>query len=131
MAVDAGKGTNQRATTEMVNKWCLLPKIIHLLMAHKSSTSIVETAKSAEVAGLVLYTMRHHVHNQGFSNIQGHACMSMYGLHQTQCLAASHSQVILAALYLAEMVNATLTTIQDDDQSLSNPSRGALLVLRR
>ena len=134
MAVDAGKGTNQRATAEMVNKWCLLPKIIHLLMAHKSSTSIVETAKSAEVAGLVLYTMRHHVHNQGFSNIQGHACMPMYGHHQTQCLATVASgpgQVILAALYLVEMVNATLTTIQDNDQSLSNESHEDLLVLRR
>ena len=67
MAVDAGKGANQCATAEMVNKWCLLPKIIHLLMAYKSSTSTVETAKSAEVAGLVLYTMRHRVHNHGSS----------------------------------------------------------------
>ena len=131
MAVDAGKGTNQRATAEMVNKWCLLPKIIHFLMAHKCSTSIVKTAKSAEVAGLVLYAMRHHVHNQGFSNIQGHACMPMYGLHQTQCLATGHGQVILAALYLVEMVNATLTTIQDNNQSLSDQPQGALLVLRR
>ena len=131
MAVDAGKGANQCATAEMVNKWCLLPKIIHLLMAYKSSTSTVETAKSAEVAGLVLYTMRHHVHNQGFSNIQGHACMPMYGHQQTQCLATGLGQVILAALYLVEMVNATLTTIQDNDQSLSNESHGDLLVLRR
>jgi len=134
MAVDAGKGSNQRATTEMVNKWCLLPKIIHLLMAHKSSTSIVETAKSAEVAGLVLYAMRHHVHNQGFSNIQGHACMPMYGQSHVQCLATVASgpgQVILAALYLVEMVNASLTTIQDNEESLSNKSHGDLLVLRR
>ena len=134
MAVDAGKGTNQRATTEMVNKWCLLPKIIHLLMAQKSGTSIVETAKSAEVAGLVLYAMRHHVHNQGFSNIQGHACMPMYGYSQAQCLATVPSgpgQVILAALYLVEMVNAILTTIQDNEESLSNESHGDLLVVQR
>ena len=134
MAVDAGKGRNQRATTEMVNKWCLLPKIIHLLMAQKSGTSIVEIAKSAEVAGLVLYAMRHHVHNQGFSNIQGHACMPMYGYSQAQCLATVASgpgQVILAALYLVEMVNAILTTIQDNEESLSNESPGDLLVVRR
>ena len=55
----------------------------------------------------------------------------MYGHQQTQCLATGLGQVILAALYLVEMVNATLTTIQDNDQSLSNESHGDLLVLRR
>ena len=35
MAVDAGLGTKQRATAEMLNKWCLLPQFIHILMAHK------------------------------------------------------------------------------------------------
>ena len=31
MAVDAGLGKNQRVNTEMVNKWCLMPKVIHIL----------------------------------------------------------------------------------------------------
>ena len=86
MAVDAGQGTNQRATAEIVNKWYLLPKFIHILVAHKRNISIVEASRNPDVAGLVLYAMRRHVHNNGFSNIGGHACMFMYGLHHTQCL---------------------------------------------
>ena len=131
MAVDAGQGTNQRATAEMVNKWYLLPKFIHILVAHKRNISIVEAARNPGVAGLVLYAMRHHVHNNGFSNIGGHACMFMYGLHHTQCLVDNQTQVILAALYLTEMVNATLTTIHDDDKCSSESSQEDWLVLRR
>ena len=66
MAVDAGLGTKQRATAEMLNKWCLLPKFIHILMAHKQNMSIVEKAKDPKVAQLVIYVMRHHVHNHDF-----------------------------------------------------------------
>ena len=119
MAIDAGLGKKQRATAEMLNKWCLLPQFIHILMAHKYNMSIVEAAKDPKVARLVIYAMRHHVHNHGFSNIGGHACMPMYDLHFTQCLGNNQTQLILAALYLTEIVNATLTTIHDDDKYLS------------
>ena len=131
MAVDAGQGDKQRVTTEMVNKWCLLPMFIHILMAHKRNISIVEVAKDPEVARLVIYAMRHHVHNHGFSNIGGHAYMPMYELHHTQCLVDNQTQVILAALYLTEIVNATLTTIHDDDNCLSDSSQEELTALRR
>ena len=86
MAVDTGPGTTQRATAEMLNKWCLLPQFILILMAHKCNMSIVEAAKDPKVARLVIYAMRHHVHTNGFSNIGGHACMPMYDLQFTPCL---------------------------------------------
>ena len=40
MAIDAGLGMQQRATTEMVNKWCLLPMFIHVLLAHKMNNPL-------------------------------------------------------------------------------------------
>ena len=57
--------------------------------------------------------------------------MPMYELHHTQCLVDNQTQVILAALYLTEIVNATLTTIHDDDKCLSESSQEDWLVLRR
>ena len=131
MAVDAGLGTKQRATAEMLNKWCLLPQFIHILMAHKYNMSIVEAAKDPKVARLVTYAMRYHVHNHGFSNIGGHACMPMYDLQFTQCLGKDQTQLILAALYLTEIINATLTTIHDDDGYLSGTKQDVLTALRR
>ena len=108
-------------------------------MAHKYNVSIVEAAKDPKVARLVIYVMRHHVHNYGFSNIGGHACMAMSDLQFTQCLGKDHSQLILAALYLTEIINATLATIDDDDDNLSvtkqgqstHPSHQVLTALQR
>ena len=57
--------------------------------------------------------------------------MPMYDLHSTQCLGNNQTQVILAALYLTEIVNATLTTIHDDDKYLSDPSQEELTAQRR
>ena len=57
--------------------------------------------------------------------------MPMYDLHSTQCLGNNQTQVILAALYLTEIVNATLTTIHDDDKYLSDPSQEELTAWRR
>ena len=75
--------------------------------------SLNEAAKDPKVGRLVTYAMRHHVHNHGFSNIAGHACMPMYDLVFAQCLGQDPChQMILAALYLIEIANATLTTIQ-------------------
>ena len=39
MAIDAGLGDKQRATTEMINKWYLLPIFIHILLAHETNKS--------------------------------------------------------------------------------------------
>ena len=139
MAIDAGLGEKQRATTEMVNKWCMLPLCIHILWADKNNVSVVETAKDPRVAKLVIYAMRHHVHNHGFSNIGGHACMSVYDLQFNQCLWKGDTQIILAALYLTEIINATLASIDDEYENLSAteqgestlPSREMLISLRR
>ena len=139
MAIYAGLGKKQRATAEMVNKWWLLPICIHILMADKCNVSVIETAKDPKVAALVIYAMRHHVHNHGFSNIGGHACMNMYDLQANQCLGKGDTQIILAALCLTEITNATLTSIDDDYENLSateqgqstHPSHQVLIALRR
>ena len=120
LAIDAGLGTVQRATTEMLNKWCLLPKFIHILWAHKMNKSLVEAAKDPRVARIVIYAMRHHVHNHGFSNLGGHGCIVWYGLNLTQNMAESPYHLVMAALYLTEIVNAALTTIYDDDGKIKN-----------
>ena len=124
MARDAGLGKKQRATAEMVNKWWLLPIFIHILMADKCNVSVIETAKDPKVAALVIYAMRHHVHNHGFSNIGGHACMNMYDLQFNQCLGKGDTQIILATLHLTEITNATLTSIDDDYENSSAMEQG-------
>ena len=80
MSMHAGLGEQQRATAEMANKWCLLPQFMHILMANKYNLSLNEATKYPKVDRLVTYAMRHHVHNHDFSNIAGHACMTMYNL---------------------------------------------------
>ena len=118
MAVDAGLGKNQRVNTEMVNKWCLMPKFIHILWAHKMNMSLVEAAKDPRVAQIVIYAMRHHVHNHGFSNLVCHACVTWYGLDRTHNMADGSNNMIMAALYLTEIVNAALTTMYDNDGAI-------------
>ena len=69
MSIDAGLGPKQRASAEMVNKWCLLPWIFHVLWAHKTNKSLMDTAKDPVITSIILYTMRHHVHNFGNINL--------------------------------------------------------------
>ena len=89
MAIDAGLGDKQRATTEMVNKWCLLPIFIHILLAHKTNKSLMDTASDPSVKILILYAMRHHVHNHGNVNLSSHPCMHLiYELPRTPNLAS-------------------------------------------
>ena len=116
LSIDAGLGKKQRATTEMLNKWCLLPRFIHILMAHKKNKSLVDTARDPHVTRTILYAMRHHVHNHGNTNLSCHPCMHViYEFPKMACLAVGECQVILAALYLTEIVNAALTTIHHSD----------------
>ncbi len=75
MAINSGLGYKQRATTEMVNKWCLLPIFIHILLAHKTNKSLVDTASDPDITSLILYAMRHHVQNHGNINLSCHPCM--------------------------------------------------------
>ena len=89
MAIDAGLGDKQRATTEMVNKWCLLPIFIHILVAHKTNKSLVDTASDPDVTSLILYAMRYHVHDHGNINLSCHPCMYLiYELPKTLNLAS-------------------------------------------
>jgi len=98
----------------------MLPMFIHILWAHKMNMTLIEAAKDPKVAQIVIYAMRHHVHNHGFSNLGGHGCMVWYGLNATPVMAESSYQVVMAALYLTEIINATLTTIYDNDGSIMN-----------
>jgi len=134
MAIDAGRGDKQLATTEMVNKWCLLPTFIHVLLAHKTNRTLVDTANDANVTSMILYAMRHHVHNHGNTNLTSHPCMSViYDLQRSNNLASGECNVIIAALYLTEIVNAALTTLHQDDEVDDNgkptlaPRRARLL----
>ena len=115
MAIHAELGEKQRASTKMLNKWCLLRQFIHLLLAHKMNMPLVEAAKDDKVAQIVIYAMRHHVTNHGTSNLVGDICTPWYGLKKEPNVAEGENNVIIAALYMTEMVNAALTTISDND----------------
>lgn len=118
MAVHAARGKHQRATVEMVNKWMLVPKFMHVITAHKKHEFLIETPKNEVLHRQVLYAMRHHVHNHSASNLGAHPCMKMIYNFQTQpqCLPTSSHTVMHALLYLAEVVNAFLT-----DKALHDP----------
>ncbi len=116
MAIDAGLGEKQRATTEMLNKWCLLPIFIHILLAHKTNKSLLDTASDPDVTRLILYVIRHHVQNHVNINLSCHPCMYLiYELPKTPNLASGECQVIPALLYRTEIVNAALTKLHHFD----------------
>ena len=92
-------------------------------MAHKLNISLAEAAKDPKVAQTVIYAMRHHVHNHGFSNLVCHACITWYGQEKTHNMAEGSNNMIMAALYLTEIINAALTTIYDNDGSIKNKAR--------
>ena len=50
--------------------------------------------------------------------------MSVYDLQYSQCLWKGDTQIILAALYLTEITNATLASIDDDYENLSATEQG-------
>ena len=76
MGIDMGLGKHQHATAEMVNKWCMLPMFIHILMAHKMNKYLVDTVRETEVYRTVLFAMRHYVHNHSDVNFPGHPCIT-------------------------------------------------------
>ena len=93
-----------------------MPLFIHLLLAHKKNMSLVEAAKDEKVAMIVIYAMRHHMtSNQGTSNLVADFCAPWYGLKKEPNMAEDENDVIIAALYMMEIVNAALTTITDND----------------
>ena len=114
MAVDLGLGEKeQRVSAEMVNKWVILPLIMHVLFARQNNQTLEETAANVMVQNLVKYLMRHHVHNFGLQALLGHQIMSHgYDLNWKENLAASASYAILpASIYIAETINAALTNV--------------------
>ena len=65
--------------------------------------------------------------------------MGLYDIQFSPCLGKGETQIILAALYLTEITNATLASIDDDYENLSateqgestHPSHEVLIDLRR
>ena len=78
---------------------------------------------------MVIYAMRHHVTNHGTSNLVTDACAPWYGVKKEYNMAEGENNVIIAALYITEMVNAALTTITDNDGEEQN--RDKLFNLRK
>ena len=114
MAVDLGLGEKeQRVSAEMMNKWVILPRIMHVLIARQNNQTLEETAASDTVQNLVKYLLRHHVHNFGVQALLGHHIMSYgYDLNMTENLASSASYAILAAsIFISETINAALSNV--------------------
>ena len=77
MVPHAALGMNQRATAEMVNKWVLVPQIMHILTANRDHKYLIGVTKDKKLRRLVDYLMRHHVHDYSTSNLAAHACMQV------------------------------------------------------
>ncbi len=121
--MDAGLRNHQHATTEIVNKWCMLPILIHIQMAHKIDKSLVDVAKDANVHRAVLYAMRHHVYSHCNVNLPVHPCMvKVYKFpSKAAYLASDEYQIIPASLYLSKIFNACLTMFYHDDITSVKP----------
>ena len=61
--------------------------------------------------------------NHGTSNLVGDICTPWYGLTKEPNVAQGENNVIIAALYMTEMVNAALTTISDNDGDIKSKTR--------
>ena len=114
MADYAGIGQGERrVTTTVVNAWLFLPPIMHILFSHLQHQSLQQISDSKENINIILYTMRHHVHNFGMSNITGHHVMNLvYGMAFTENLANPQYCIILASLFITEAMNAATTQIE-------------------
>ena len=61
--------------------------------------------------------------NHGTSNLVGDICTPWYGLTKEPNVAQGENNVIIAALYMTEVVNAALTTISDSDKDTNNKTK--------
>ena len=97
MAVHVALGKQQRATVEMVNKWMLFPKFMHIFTAHKTHQSLVETSRNEELLRKILYGVRHHIHSFSSANLGAHSCIShVYKFPQPPpCLPTSQCACLL------------------------------------
>ena len=76
MDVYADLGKQQRATVEMVNKWMLFPKFMHIFTAHLTHQSLVATSTNEELLRKILYGVRHHIHSFSSANLGTHPCIT-------------------------------------------------------
>lgn len=130
-------GKHRHATIEIVNKWCLLSKIIHIFEAHRSGKTFLEMAQDRRVCNIVLYAMRHHMHNFSTGNTVGHPCAAT--VHKLaiskQTSLATVCNVILAALYETKNVVLFLTTVATEGETFEDKTKDqksdSLLELRK
>ena len=117
MACDDFLGAGvQRVTSEMVNKWLFIPPIMHQLYAAQNNMQIEQASKTMTLHDIVLYTMRHHVHQFGMLNCRGQQCMwECYKIPMTVLITSGPNNIIGAALFIAETMNVALTGIHGKD----------------
>ena len=121
MSVHPYLGEKLCATARMINTWMLGPKVAQIIFSADKNKSLNEIAEDEDVHKVLLYVMRHHVHNCSTRNLSSQACMqAIYKMTYKPCLATeSDDHVVFAMLYITEMANAALT-----DKSLTDPERG-------
>ena len=118
MACDASLDAGvQRVTSEMVNKWLFIPPIMHQLYAAQNNIQIEQASKTMALHDIVLYTMRHHVHQFGMLNCRGQPCMwECYKIPMASVITLGTTNIIGASLFVAEMMNVALTRIHGEDR---------------
>lgn len=125
MSLDFNDGPSQHITAEMANKYLLVPIIIHILYSHLHGMTLKKCAKDTKCQNIVLYTMRHHIHQAGILTIKVHpAAVRVYEIgarHHT--IASPEHNIIGTALYFAEFVNTCLRDVADVDTGKCDPGR--------
>ena len=117
MACDTSLGASvQRVTSEMVNKWLFIPPLMHQLYAAQNNMQIEQALETKALHVIVLYTMRHHVHQFGMLNCRGQHCMSeCYKIPYSPSITKGPNNIIGATLFIAETINVALTGIHGSD----------------
>jgi hypothetical protein len=117
MACDASLGAGvQRVTSEMVNKWLFIPPIIYQLYAAQNNMQLEQASETMALHDIVLYTMRHHVHQFGMLNCRGQHCMSeCYKIQYSLYITTGTYNIICATLFIAETINVALIGIHGSD----------------
>ena len=118
MACDASLGTGvQRVTSEMVNKWLFIPPIMHQLYAAQNNMKLEQETETMALHDIVLYTMRHHVHQFGMLNCRGQHCIvECYKILFSLSITTGTNHIIGATLFIAETIKVALTGIHGTDE---------------
>ena len=129
MARDASLGKEvQRVTPEMVNKWLVMPLLLHVLYAAQNNKQLDKVAVDPDLHEIVFYTLRHHVHQFGMQNCKGQPCMHpVYDIPFTHVITSGTNNLIGATIMIAETINVSLMGIDERDDATVDSRRKAVL----